>query len=470
MGKSLFRYLPSVDTIKARVDDQSLPESLLTLASRRVMEDLREELLGADQCPYPLEEGKIAGDVVERLVNLQLSKLLSPSLVPVINATGVVVHTNLGRAPLGASIWKRMEEIATRYSNLEYDLEEGSRGSRFTHLERIMTLLTGAEGCVVVNNNAAAVLLVLTAFARGRDVVIPRNELIEIGGSFRLPEIMAQGGARMREVGTTNKVHLKDFEGAIGEDTGLIMKAHWSNYTIEGFTHEVPRSELVALARRSQIPFYEDLGSGLLEDLQLAGLTGEDRVQQVVGEGVDLVSFSGDKMLGGPQAGIVLGRKELVDRLKKHPLTRALRPDKLTLAGLEATAVSYLAGNSRDEIPVMGALFAPSVELAARAEALREMLSRIPGVTASTTPCTSRVGGGSLPSAMLPSMGVTVKVEGLSEVDLERTLRKGSLPILVRSHQGAVLLDVRTLLKGDAAAIAAAVSESSIDSRENRTV
>ncbi len=451
--------LPSVDAVKKAAPlaeaRTTFPEPLITTAVRETFESVRTELAAPSPPDVPLADGKVDAAWLARRAADRLSSMLAPSLRPAINATGVVVHTNLGRAPISPEALQRMFDVASGYCNLEYDLGAGERGSRHQHLEALLRRLAGAEACMVVNNNAAAVLLALTALARGREVVVSRSELIEIGGAFRLPDIMAQGGAILCEVGTTNRTRIDDYARAIGPRTGLVMKAHRSNFAISGFTHDVTRSELAELAHRNGLPFLEDLGSGLLADLTPAGLDQADSVTAAVAAGVDLVTFSGDKLFGGPQAGLIAGRKDLVDRLKRHPLTRALRTDKLTLAGLEATAAAYLAGRARS-IPVVRMLLEPVEEVAARAGRLVTLLAGIPGLTAAVVDSTARVGGGAHPDARLPSAAVALTAE-LSETRLEQRLREASPPIIARIEEGRVLLDCRTLADSDLPLIASAL-------------
>ena len=455
------RLLPGVDRIKKYPALASLlaglPDALTSTAIRQAVDTLRTELLAKEAPDLPLEGGKLHPDFVSARVRIALTGLLSPSLVPVFNATGVVIHTNLGRAPLGLDVWRQMTAVATGYSNLEYDLDGGARGSRHQHFERVLQRLVGAEACVVVNNNAAAVLLVLTALARGREVVISRGELIEIGGSFRIPDIMAQGGAILREVGTTNRTWLRDYEAAIEPTTGLLMKAHRSNFSVTGFTQEATRAELTALAREKGLPFYEDLGSGLMTDLSAAGISAHHQVGRVLADGVDVVSFSGDKMLGGPQAGIIAGRADLIDRLKRHPLTRALRPDKMTLAGLEAVALAYLRGEAAPMIPVVGMLTEPASKIRTRARALARKVNALDGVTAEVVAMDSRVGGGAEPERTVPSAGLRIRCDGLSETQLEEHLRHLPTPVIARIEEGTVLLDLRTILPHQSKPFAAAL-------------
>jgi L-seryl-tRNA(Ser) seleniumtransferase len=442
------RYLPSVDAVKRfrQVEEitGSYPDPLVTLAVRRVIDRLRKHLEATSEMDLPVENGKLGAAYAASEVQRELTAILSPSLVPVINATGVVIHTNLGRAPMGPETFEAMRAIATGYSNLEYLVGEGRRGSRHQHFESVLKMLIGAESCMVVNNNAAAVLLVLTALARGREVVVSRGELIEIGGSFRLPDVMAQGGAILREVGATNKTHLGDYEGAVNERTGLLLKAHRSNFEIRGFTQEVSRAELADLAERTGVPFVEDLGSGLMCDLSAAGVDPANQVARTIAEGVHLVTFSGDKMLGGPQAGIIAGRKDLVDRLKRHPLTRALRPDKLTFAALEAVALAFLR-DAASEIPVVSMLRESEDETAARAEIVADGLRNVPSVTATVVRCRAKVGGGAEPERTIASAGVRIAREGTSENAFEAALRRTSPPVIARIEGGCVLLDLKTV-------------------------
>ena len=366
-----FRRIPAVDRILAEPALQGVEadHEVVVAAARAVVDGLRADVAKGRDLPAVVDdEGKAIFDpaALAEQVLARVRAELAPSLVGVINATGVIIHTNLGRAPLGATVLDAMEGVAAGYSNLEYDLDAGRRGSRFSHLEAAFARVAGAAAALVVNNNASAVLLALTALARGREVVISRGELVEIGGSFRIPDVMAAGGARLREVGTTNRTHLRDFEAAAGDETGCLMIAHRSNFTIEGFTAAVSRAELVALGRDRAVPVYEDLGSGCLVDLRPHGVTGVETVQEVLASGVDVVSFSGDKLLGGPQAGVIVGRPDLIARLRKHPLSRALRPDKLTIAGLEAVVRDYLSGDPWTRVPVLRMISAPLAAVRAR--------------------------------------------------------------------------------------------------------
>jgi L-seryl-tRNA(Ser) seleniumtransferase len=366
----------------------------------------------------------------------------------VINATGIILHTNLGRAPLCREALERIVEVSRGYSNLEFDLAAGRRGLRYDHVREILCELTGAEDALVVNNNAAAVLLVLSSLARGREAVVSRGELIEIGGEFRIPEVMERSGAILREVGATNRTHLSDYERAIGENTALIMKVHTSNFRIVGFTEEVPVPDLVALGSRRGIPVMNDLGSGCFLRLERYGLQREPTVAEAVKEGADVITFSGDKLLGGPQAGVIVGRKDLLEAIKRNPLNRALRIDKLTLAALEATARLYL--NEQDAVAGLRSLTAltePVEAAARRAGRLMRMLKReaLPGVTLALRKGSSLSGGGSLPTQQIPTVLVALRSEGLSAARIDEKLRALPVPVVARISGDEVLFDPRTL-------------------------
>jgi L-seryl-tRNA(Ser) seleniumtransferase len=382
------------------------------------------------------------------------------SLRPVINATGVVLHTNLGRALLSGAALARVGAVATAYSNLELDLDTKERGSRYAHVDGLLRRLTGAEDALVVNNNAAAVLLALESLARGREVVVSRGELIEIGGEFRIPDIMQRSGARLREVGTTNRTHPRDYAEAIGPDTALLLKVHTSNYRVVGFTAEVSSRELAQLGRERGIPVMEDLGSGSLLDLRRHGFPYEPTVQEVVAAGIDVVSFSGDKLLGGPQAGLVVGRRDLVGRLKKNPLNRALRIDKLTVAALEATLTAYEAGDALRTIPTLGLLTEPLGGIRARA---RRLLARLaPDLrrrfNAGLVEAASQVGGGALPTVELPTIAVALGADAVQTRALDAALRAGDPPVIGRIVDDRLLLDCRTVLSSDVARLSIAIA------------
>lgn len=388
-----------------------------------------------------------------------LSRAGAFSLAPVINATGVVLHTNLGRALLSPLAMECLAAIGERYSNLEMDLASKERGSRYAHVAGLLTRLTGAEASVVVNNNAAAVLLALESLARGREVIVSRGELIEIGGEFRIPDIMRRSGAILREVGSTNRTHLKDYAEAIGPDAALLLKVHTSNYRVVGFTSQVPARELVELGRQRGIPVMEDLGSGCLVDLRPYGFPHEPMVQETVAAGVDLVTFSGDKLLGGPQAGIVVGRRDLVERLRQNPLNRALRIDKLTLAALEATLYAYEAGDALRTVPTLRILTEPVHLVRRRARRLIRLMppKAQEALGASVVGERSQVGGGALPLVELPTAAVALGAAGRSAASLDEALRAGSPPVIGRIAEDRLLLDCRTVLPSEIPVLARAI-------------
>jgi L-seryl-tRNA(Ser) seleniumtransferase len=374
-------------------------------------------------------------------------------LVPVVNGTGILLHTNLGRAPLAAPALEAITLAGAGYSNLEYDLAEGRRGSRYARATSLLQSVTGAQDALVVNNCAAAVLLILDTFAKDREVVVSRNQLIEIGGGFRLPDVLQRSGAKLVEVGATNKVYLKDYEGALTPDTALLLRSHPSNYRITGFTHDVDGTELAALGKRAGIPVVEDLGSGALVDLAEYGLPHERTVQEAVAEGIDLVAFSGDKMLGGPQAGIIAGKSVLVARLRSNPLLRALRVDKLSIAALAQTLRLYLSPQTRAQIPFFSMLGATEEQLLGRAQSY---VRCIPGCT--IVKSTAYVGGGSLPESRVPSIAIALKPAAGADAAAQQ-LRHRRLPIIGHIDEGSLLLDLRTIPPQDDERVIAALSE-----------
>ena len=400
---------------------------------------MRERLSGASG-PAAMPEDVLS--MMERGVEARLDAGYAPSLVAVINATGVIIHTNLGRAPLARTAAARVADLATGYTNLEYDLASGGRGRRDRHAERLLCALTGAPAAVVVNNNAAATLLSLAALAAGREVVISRGELVEIGGGFRVPDVMAQSGALLREVGTTNRTRVSDYAAAISDRTAVILRVHPSNFTIEGFTERPRLEDLVALGRRFDIPVVEDLGSGFLGvPTAVAALRDEPSVVDSVAAGVSLVMFSGDKLLGGPQAGIIAGAAEAVARVRQHPLMRALRADKLTYAALEATLEEHAAGRATETIPVARMIALSSDAIAQRADELAGQLSAA-GLVANVVAGFSTIGGGSAPGTQLPTRLVAIE---LPAVRLESALRAQRPPVIARIEDERVLLDLRTV-------------------------
>ncbi len=443
------RRIPGVDAVLAVLAADPLPATprLVTLLVRRVLDEARREVReGGDLAAGGgLDAQALAGRVRTRFQDLAV-----PRPERVINATGVLIHTNLGRSPLSAAALRHLVDVGGAYSDLEMDLDEGRRGSRQDHVNELLTLLTGAEDALVVNNNAAAVMLTLAALARGKDVVISRGELVEIGGSFRIPDILEQSGARLREVGTTNRTHLRDFENALGPETGVLLKVHTSNYRIEGFTAEVELSRLTALGAKHGIPVVVDLGSGAFLDVGDAGIRPEPTVSEVVAQGPDLVTLSGDKLLGGPQAGIVVGRRAMVERIRRHPLARAVRIDKLLLAALQVTLAAYLDGErARREIPVLRMIFEAPESVRARADrlarALRDALAE-PAPQVMVEEATAAVGGGTLPlEGLVTSVVVLDPRPHTSAARLERALRHVRPALLGRVQEDKILLDLRTV-------------------------
>jgi L-seryl-tRNA(Ser) seleniumtransferase len=442
--QSLLAQLPAVHVLADELATCGAPRWAIVLAARDAIATARTELLAG-------RDGAIDRDTVARAALARAR----PHLRRVINATGVVLHTNLGRAPLGDAAREAIAAIAQGYSNLEYDLERGERGSRHDHLRALLCELTGAEDALVVNNNAAATVLGLAALATEREVIVSRGELIEIGGSFRLPEILKLSRGVLVEVGTTNKTNRKDYEAAIGAATGLLLKVHRSNFAIVGFTSEVALEELVELGRARGIRTMIDLGSGALVDRgtqQRWGLPDEPTVAETVATGADLVTFSGDKLLGGPQAGIAVGSKSTIAAARSHPLMRALRPDKLTLAALAATLERYR--EHALDLPIHRALGATGDDLRRRAESLVDQIGRI-ALEIAIEPCSSTVGGGAMPTAALASWAVTVR--GRSAGELDRALRAAPTPVIARIETDRVWLDVRTIDPSELALVAAAI-------------
>jgi L-seryl-tRNA(Ser) seleniumtransferase len=459
LKRTLLSALPSVDEVLRTPDGTAW---LSSFKRRIVLQAVRDVIALKRRI---LIEGKSAGFTTEELFQEILEKirrLSSFSLVPVINATGIVIHTNLGRAVLPEKVLKNVLAIGGGYSNLEYDLEDGRRGKRHVHTKRLLSEITGAEDSLVVNNNAAAVLLCLNTLAKGREVIVSRSELVEIGGSFRVPDVMAASGAILREVGTTNKTHPFDYENAVNENTALILKVHQSNYKIIGFYDDVKIGELVALGKKHRIPVMYDLGSGCLLDLKQYGIHGEPSVQEIIRSGIDLVSFSGDKLLGGPQGGLIVGRQEFIEKLRKNPLARAVRTDKLTLAAFEATLMEYMdLEEAKKEIPVLAMLLQPPEEIRSRAGKIAAALRRtVKGQTIEVVKDVSRAGGGSLPEADFPTYAVSIKPAGLTVNELEERLRKNVPPVIARIRENVLLLDARTIRDREIGLIVKAVSSS----------
>jgi len=438
------RAIPSIEQLRQRPAIQRLTAEFghqaVVNALRREADAWRARLTTSTE--HPSAETLAAS--IEHDTARALADVITPSLRPVINATGVIIHTNLGRAPLAEPAIARLRTLGGGYSNLEFDLATGSRGSRATHAESLLCAVTGAEAAVVVNNCAAATLLVLSAIARGREVLVSRAELVEIGGGFRVPDVMAQSGAKLREVGTTNRTRLSDYALAIGDRTAAILRVHPSNFRIEGFVERTPVPELAALAQRFDLPLVEDLGSGLSVSDPPPALEAEPRVQQVLAAGVDVLCFSGDKLLGGPQAGIIAGRRRWIDPIRRHPLMRALRVDKLTYAALEATLVEHVTGRANHTVPVLRMAALDANAIGARAEQIAAAL-RSAGWSADVVDGTSAIGGGSAPGTGLPTRLVAIARNGLTADALEEHLRRLDPPVVARIEHDRVVLDLRTV-------------------------
>lgn len=448
------RTLPGVDRLLVHAQQipamRDIPKKVLLSAIRDTLDRQRQSILaGAKDDPLQEPtEANLLDQIVTHAIRLQKN-----NLVRAVNATGVVVHTNLGRSCLASAAMENLVQIAGRYSNLEFDLDTGRRGSRYRAVEEVLCDLTGAEAAMVVNNNAAAVLLCLDTLARGKSVVLSRGEMVEIGGSFRIPDVMAKSGAMLKEVGTTNRTHLQDYANAIGTDTGLLLKVHTSNYRIVGFTASVELAELVALARKFDLPVMEDLGSGNLIQFDIAGLAEEPTVQASVRAGVDIVTFSGDKLLGGPQAGLIVGKKPFVDRIKTNPLTRAVRIDKLTLAALESTLGLYQdTAQALEQIPTLRMICAPLSEIDVRARQMKDALAGLNDarIHVKLLDIPSRVGGGALPTIELPSKCLGVSIQGLSANAVDMQFRTCDPPIIGRIENDLFIIDPRTVLDDEA--------------------
>ncbi|MCL4474312.1 MAG: L-seryl-tRNA(Sec) selenium transferase [Actinobacteria bacterium] len=473
--QELLRALPSVEELAEAPELVDIIEQFgrgfVVESARSVIEALRRGILDGKQID-PDDLGPAAlGDAVAETA----ARIFEPSLKPLINATGVVVHTNLGRSVLAPEAIEAVVEAAASYSNLEYNLEAGKRGSRHDHITRIIVALTGAENALVVNNNAAAVLLALSVFGSGRDVIVSRGELIEIGGSFRIPDIMASSSARLVEVGTTNKTKLADYEKAIGPETAMLLHVHTSNYKVVGFTAEVGIRELAGLGHERGVVVVDDLGSGVLAELPALG--GEPSVHDSLAAGADVITFSGDKLLGGPQAGIIVGKSEYIEKMKAHPMARAMRVDKMTLAALQATLSIYLKpGEALTRIPTLRMLSEPDEALRARAEEMAGRLRKVlengvnigeaAGAEGSTgaaaigvEQATSKVGGGALPLLELDSWVCSVIPASITVDDLAARLRETDPPVIGRIHKEKLLLDARTVLPGQVGAVIGALSQ-----------
>lgn len=443
----LYRSIPKVDIL---LGEKQIQDMIERYSRETVMEAIHGEMekLRAyiGRCEEE-EKAKAQIDALTENICIAVEAMHTPNMRTVINGTGTILHTNLGRAPISPEHMRHIAEIATGYSNLEYNLEAGKRGERYSHFEKLLCKITGAEAAMAVNNNAASVMLILSSLAKGGEVVVSRGELVEIGGKFRIPDVMEQSGASLVEVGTTNKTHYDDYENAITEETKALLKVHTSNYRIVGFTEHVEIDELIPLAKEHDIPVIEDLGSGVLIDLAKYGLTHEPTVQESIAKGADVVCFSGDKLLGGPQAGIIIGKKKYIDMMKKNQLTRALRIDKFTAATLEVVLMEYLSEEKAIEnIPVLRMITASLDEVSRKAKNLARILRRGElEAKIQIVPCESQIGGGSLPLERIPSQAVAIQPTRISVPELEERMRHLPVPVIPRTVNDMILLDVRTI-------------------------
>ncbi|WP_099221459.1 L-seryl-tRNA(Sec) selenium transferase [Listeria costaricensis] len=434
---------------------QEFPRELVTDALRFAVKKEREQQM------QQIEKEPATTTALCAAASALLQKDYSASCRKVINATGTILHTNLGRAKLSLAVQEQLYDAAFEFTNVEYDLESGRRGSRYQHLEKLLTKLTGAESALIVNNNAAAVLLLLATFCRQKEVIVSRGELVEIGGSFRIPEIMQLGGAVLREVGTTNKTHLADYEQAFDpEKTSAFLKVHTSNFHIEGFTESVSIQQLRPLADECQVPLFYDMGSGILVNLEKYGIQHEETVQEALAAGADIVTFSGDKLLGGPQAGVIVGKKTFIDALKKNQLTRALRVDKMTIAALEGTLRLYLDEQEISEkLPFYRMLSTPVEALQEKASYLKDELAGLAELHSEVKESIAQIGGGSMPDVKLPTFVVAVRPQAFGVQNLEVALRKLEIPIIVRVQQDELLFDMRTVEKEEILLIAQSIRQ-----------
>ncbi|MBU0991784.1 MAG: L-seryl-tRNA(Sec) selenium transferase [Proteobacteria bacterium] len=461
--KGLLKLLPGVDTLMEKIKQQAsgadVPQTVIVKAIRLVINSLRDQILMADD---RIGEEFVSEQKIIKQISDQIKSEMSPNLCRVINATGVVVHTNLGRSLLSCDAIKEMAIISGSYSNLEFDLDTGKRGSRYTAVENLICDVCGCEAAMVVNNNAAAVLLCLDTLARGKEVIVSRGELVEIGGSFRIPDVMLKSGSVLKEVGTTNRTHLKDYQNAISDHTALLLKVHTSNYAIIGFTKSVSLKELVKLGADMGFPVMEDLGSGMFVDFSKYGLPKEPTVQESLLAGTDIVTFSGDKLLGGPQAGIICGKTDIIENIRKNPLTRALRIDKLTLSALEHTLRLY-----RDEekaikaIPTLNMLTMPFDTIEKKAVRMKSILNGLNNPLLKTTliDLPSKAGGGSLPALNIPSKCVGLSIEGVSANKIETHMRCCAIPVIGRIEDDVFVMDMRTVMENEFPVIKDAIND-----------
>lgn len=449
MSNELLRKLPKMDLL---IDSNEIKDLIKEFNREQVIGSLRDSLDFYRKGILNNEINKTPSiKEISKVTNDKLRTKTESALKKVVNCTGIVIHTNLGRSLLSNNAIKAMNNVAASYNNLEYNLEEGKRGSRHSHISSILKELTGTEDAVVVNNNAAAVMLVLNEFAKNKEVVVSRGELVEIGGSFRVPEIMEMSGSYLKEVGTTNRTHLIDYERAINENTALLLKVHSSNFKIVGFTKEVNSEELAKLGEETKVITMEDLGSGMILDLSKYGFSGEKTVVDTINSGIDIVTFSGDKLLGGPQAGLIVGKKKYIERLRKNPLMRALRVDKITLAALEATLIEYLDKEKAiKEIPTINMISLSKTELKEKAQKLLKLLKTInKDYEFFLEEDYSFVGGGSMPGEEIDSYVIKIESNSLKAHEIEKMLRGYKIPIITRVNKGKVILDVRTIREFD---------------------
>lgn len=471
--KKLLSKLPAINDLLDSKQGQSLIDvyghQMVVDASRHVIDELRNTILNTTSSMLS-EFELLSLDKLNEKISAYLESKQQNGLQPVVNATGIVVHTNLGRSLLSTSAKKSISEIVSNYSNLEIDKLTGERGSRYQHVAKLLRELTGAEAALVVNNNAAAVFLILSSLAVGKEAIISRGEMVEIGGSFRIPDVMKQSGVILREVGCTNKVHLSDYEAAINENTGLFLKVHTSNYKVVGFTEEVEFAELVGLGEQYGLPVVDDLGSGILVDLSDWGLSYEPTVQDRISAGVDVVSFSGDKMLGGPQAGIIVGKKKYIEKMRKHPLNRALRVDKLTLIALEATLKEYRHPEKVfEQIPTLKMITVSKSQLQCRAQKLYQILKKVISTKLSLqiNSSFSQTGGGAFPLDKLPTAVIELTSVQVSIVDIAKQLRLNNPPIFTRIANQAIIFDLRTMKDSDFMILADALQNINLSGGEN---
>lgn len=454
LKKEMLKQLPKIDEVLLILEKLNIydlaPRNIVKETCRKIVQDLRDKIVNAKK-KMPAESCPDA-EAVAKEVEKSIRGLYRYSLRRVINATGVILHTNLGRAPLCPEALERIAEVGSGYSNLEFDLSRGERGQRYDHVSSLICVLTGAEDALIVNNNAAAVLLVLNTLAENKEAIVSRGELIEIGGEFRIPEIMHKSASRLREVGTTNRTRLSDYEKAVNDNTGLILKVHTSNFRIVGFTEEADIESLVTLGKSRGIPVMDDLGSGCLIDLEQYGLQHEPTVREVLTTGCDVVTFSGDKLLGGPQAGIIVGKKDALEKIKKNPLNRALRIDKFTLAALEATLMHYL--NPVDAVKKLRALKALTEPLAIVKKRAEKLIDKLQKENFDSLKLTLRedfaaAGGGSLPTEQIPTVLVGIKNKKMPASKMEEKLRNLEVPVIVRVDKDEILFDLRTVAEDE---------------------